>query len=194
MQHLVLQINSAFFYSLHYQSKSSNWIEKSYLILQWFSKLKPIISDLAKRSHFLNSTCGQFFKHFEQNILRVIYQVSSLYDKTTQTQVTVQHGTDQTAFVMLSHIFDLNDFRKNFLNKNVMWLQMVAQKKKEIKGELRQIQIYFGKIPLHQQKVLMVSVLSNSPWLPRNLKNVQSETTKCFSVGNTNIHISTNQG
>jgi len=26
------------------------------------------------------------------------------------------------------------------------------------------------KIPLHQQKFLVVSVLSNSPWLPRNFK------------------------
>jgi len=31
---------------------------------------------------------------------------------------------------------------------------------------------YFRKIPLHQQKFLMVSVLSNSLWLPRILKNV----------------------
>jgi len=29
------------------------------------------------------------------------------------------------------------------------------------------------------------SVLCNSPWLLRNLKNVQNETTKLFSVGNT---------
>jgi len=40
------------------------------------------------------------------------------------------------------------------------------------------------KVPLHQQKFLVVSVLSNSPWLPRNFKNVQNETTKFFSVGN----------
>jgi len=33
----------------------------------------------------------------------------------------------------------------------------------------------------------------NSPWLPRNSKNIQNETTKLFSVGNTNINISTNQ-
>jgi len=38
---------------------------------------------------------------------------------------------------------------------------------------------------MHQQKFLVVSVLSNSPWLQRNLKNVQNETTKLFSVGNT---------
>jgi len=52
-----------------------------------------------------------------------------------------------------------------------------------LKGELGKLQIYFRKIPLHQQKFLMVSVLSNSPWLPRDLKNVQNETTKLFSVG-----------
>jgi len=34
-----------------------------------------------------------------------------------------------------------------------------------IKGELGVLQI-----PLHQQKFLVVSVLSNSPWLPRYLK------------------------
>jgi len=54
-----------------------------------------------------------------------------------------------------------------------------------VKGELGEFQIYFRKISLHQQKFLMVSVLSNSPWLLRNLKNVQNETTKHFSVGNT---------
>jgi len=35
---------------------------------------------------------------------------------------------------------------------------------------------------LHQQKFLVVSVLSNSPWLPRNLKNIQNETIKLFSA------------
>jgi len=40
------------------------------------------------------------------------------------------------------------------------------------KGELGELEIYFRKIPsLHQQKFLVVSVLFNSPWLPRNLKN-----------------------
>jgi len=53
------------------------------------------------------------------------------------------------------------------------------------KGELGKLQIYFRKIPLHQQKYLVISVLSNLPWLQRNLKNVQYETTKLFSVGNT---------
>jgi len=43
-----------------------------------------------------------------------------------------------------------------------------------LKGELGELQIYFRKIPLHQRKFLVVSVLSNSPWLPRNLKNVQN--------------------
>jgi len=54
-----------------------------------------------------------------------------------------------------------------------------------IKGELGEFQIYIGKIPLHQQKFLVVSVLSNSPWLPRNLKNVPNEIIKLFLVGNT---------
>jgi len=38
------------------------------------------------------------------------------------------------------------------------------------KGELRELQIYFRKIPPYQQNFLVVSVLSISPWLPRNLK------------------------
>jgi len=40
-----------------------------------------------------------------------------------------------------------------------------------LKGELGELQLYFRKIRLHQQKVLVVSVLSNSPWFSRNLKN-----------------------
>jgi len=41
-------------------------------------------------------------------------------------------------------------------------------------------------VTLHQQKFLMVSVVfSDSPWLPRYLKNVQNETTQRFSAGNT---------
>jgi len=55
----------------------------------------------------------------------------------------------------------------------------------QLKGELGELQIYVRKILLYQQKFLVVLVLSNSPWLPRNLKNVQNETTKLFSVGNT---------
>jgi len=42
--------------------------------------------------------------------------------------------------------------------------------KKLFKGELGELHIYFRKIPLHQQKFLVVSVLSILPWLPRNLK------------------------
>jgi len=41
----------------------------------------------------------------------------------------------------------------------------------KLKGELGELEFYFRKVPLHQQKFLVVSVLSNSPWLPRNLKN-----------------------
>jgi len=40
-----------------------------------------------------------------------------------------------------------------------------------LKEELGELEFYFRKIPLYQQKYLVVSVLSNSPWLPRNLKN-----------------------
>jgi len=53
------------------------------------------------------------------------------------------------------------------------------------KRHLRELHIYFRKILLHQQKFSVVSVLSNSTWLPRNLKNVPNETTKLFSVGST---------
>jgi len=42
--------------------------------------------------------------------------------------------------------------------------------RKIVKGELVELQFYFRKIPLHQQKFLVVSVLPNSPWLPRNVK------------------------
>jgi len=57
-------------------------------------------------------------------------------------------------------------------------------KRRVFKGEQGVILIYFRRIPLHQQKFLVISVLSNSPWLPRYLKNVQNETTKHISVGN----------
>jgi len=54
-----------------------------------------------------------------------------------------------------------------------------------------EIQKMHRKTPLHQQKFLVVSVLSNSPWLPRNLKTVQNETNKHFSAGtgNTKVNI-----
>jgi len=39
-----------------------------------------------------------------------------------------------------------------------------------LKGELGEFHIYFRKIPLHQQKFLVVSVLSILLWLPRYLK------------------------
>jgi len=40
----------------------------------------------------------------------------------------------------------------------------------ELKGELGKLQFYFRKILLHQQTFLVISVLSNLPWLPGNLK------------------------
>jgi len=56
-----------------------------------------------------------------------------------------------------------------------------------INGELGELQIYFRlkKDTPASKTFLVVSVLSNSPWLLRNLKNVQNGTTKLFSVGNT---------
>jgi len=42
----------------------------------------------------------------------------------------------------------------------------------KFKGEQGVIQFHFRKIPLHQQKFFLVTVLSNSPWLPRNLKKM----------------------
>jgi len=35
----------------------------------------------------------------------------------------------------------------------------------QLKGELGEFQVYFRKIPLYQQKFLVVSVLYNSLWL-----------------------------
>jgi len=40
-----------------------------------------------------------------------------------------------------------------------------------IKGEQGVIQFYFKEIPQHQRNFLVVSVLFNSLWLPRNFKN-----------------------
>jgi len=54
-----------------------------------------------------------------------------------------------------------------------------------VKGEPGELEFCFRKIPLHQQKFLVASVLSNSPWLPRYLKNGSKWVTKHFSVGNT---------
>jgi len=45
-------------------------------------------------------------------------------------------------------------------------------KLKYFKRGIGELEFYFRKIPLHQQKFLVVLVLSNSPWLLRNLKNV----------------------
>jgi len=41
----------------------------------------------------------------------------------------------------------------------------IARSAHFVKRELGEFQIYFIKIPLHQQKFLVVSVLSNSPCL-----------------------------
>jgi len=41
----------------------------------------------------------------------------------------------------------------------------------KFKGELGELEFFFRKIHLHQQKFLVVSVFSNSPWLTRNFKN-----------------------
>jgi len=42
--------------------------------------------------------------------------------------------------------------------------------KNYVKVRTRRMQFYLRKISLHQQKILIVSVLSNSPWLPKTLK------------------------
>jgi len=39
-----------------------------------------------------------------------------------------------------------------------------------IKAGHKSIQLYFRKLPLHQQKILVFSVFSNSLWLQRYLK------------------------
>jgi len=54
-----------------------------------------------------------------------------------------------------------------------------------IKGELGEFQIYFRKIPLHQQNFWWFRFFLIPLGCLRYLKNVQNETTKLFSVGNT---------
>jgi len=55
-----------------------------------------------------------------------------------------------------------------------------------LKGELGELQIYFRKILLHQQKFLMVSAFFLIRLVAEKFeKNVQNKTTKLFSVGNT---------
>jgi len=81
------------------------------------------------------------------------------------------------------HVYYMNVF---WANKELIFLPDIIFENSErqnlfisnhIKGELGELHIYFRKIPLHQRKFLVVSVLSNLPWLPRNLKNIQNETT-----------------
>jgi len=50
-------------------------------------------------------------------------------------------------------------------------LSFSRKTQKPLKGELGELEFYFRKIPLHQQKILVVPVLSDLPWLLRNLKN-----------------------
>jgi len=40
------------------------------------------------------------------------------------------------------------------------------------KGKLGELQLYFRKLPLHQQNFLVVSVLSNSPWVAEKFENI----------------------
>jgi len=58
-----------------------------------------------------------------------------------------------------------------------------------IKGELGVIQIYFRKIPLHQQNLLVVSVPSNLPFAKIFEKMSKMKLLKHFSVGNTKVYI-----
>jgi len=57
--------------------------------------------------------------------------------------------------------------KSHFGFDHVNWLTFLHS----LKGELGELEFYFRKTSLHQQKFLVASVLSNSPWLPRNLKN-----------------------
>jgi len=74
--------------------------------------------------------------------------------------------------------------RSKFVLKNLIFFQFKIKWSKirvqypfkcvdalHIKGVLGELEFYFRKIRLHQQKFLVVSVFSNSPWLARNLKN-----------------------
>jgi len=40
------------------------------------------------------------------------------------------------------------------------------------KGELGELEFYFRRIPLHPQKFLLVSVLSNSPWFAEKFEKL----------------------
>jgi len=53
----------------------------------------------------------------------------------------------------------------------MMTITLTTKLQVSVKGELGELEFYFRKIHLHQQNFLVVSVLSNSPWFRRNLKN-----------------------
>jgi len=59
-----------------------------------------------------------------------------------------------------------------------------------LKGQLGEVQIYFRKTLLHQQKFLVLSVLSNSPWLPKNLKNVQMKLLSSYQLATLSADVS----
>jgi len=61
---------------------------------------------------------------------------------------------------------------------------VVKNKVDLLKGELGELVFYIRNTPA-STKILVVSILSNSPWLPKNLKNGQNEVTEHFLVGNT---------
>jgi len=60
------------------------------------------------------------------------------------------------------------------------WAPLTRDTRQGVKGELGEFQIYFRKIPLHQQKLLVVLLFSNSPWLPRKGELERTETNKNF--------------
>jgi len=67
-------------------------------------------------------------------------------------------------FVWLNHGLEFND--------GFNGIEMHSgDKSRKFRSPIGELEFYFRKIPLHQQKFLVVSVLSNSPWLPKNLKN-----------------------
>jgi len=52
----------------------------------------------------------------------------------------------------------------------------------------RVIQFHYRKIPMHQQKFLVVSEIFNSVWLPRNLKMSKVKLLSS-SIGNTLVNV-----
>jgi len=136
--------------------------------VRWPAQTKSPHSELRKTWQLINDALPtNKQKKNKKTINKIVTDGKKIEDFASIAEAFNQHFTT-VGKTLSEKITAPSQYFSNFLGNRV--LPSMYMELPRLKGELGELQFYLRKITLHQQKFLVVSVLSNSPWFSGGLR------------------------